>query len=364
MLDLSGVEMTVLATLPVIAFGLTAPLGPWLTRRFSVSRVLLWSMCALAAALVIRVLWLPLLLPGTFLAGAAIMAAGTLLPQYLKSLNASGLWVGLCSMTFGLGAALGAAFVSPIYAASGYRIDVAWGVWALPAAVAAASLLLGVLRARTAGGGRGESRAKIVFTSNSVGTIALLTLVFGVQALLYFAVTAWMPLLLTDRGLDTAQTGWLLAWFSIAGFIPTLLTPVIARQRSILLWFGPGLGVAIAAGMLWLLLAPADQVVWAVGGLGAVQSAAFGLSISLIVTMSSNPSTVGVVSAFGQGAGYALAGAGSLGIGLLHTLTGSWVPSFLVMAALGLVLSLVTAVAIRRHGVDLVGNPAVAVTTR
>ncbi|MEO6201338.1 MAG: MFS transporter [Cryobacterium sp.] len=356
-LELSAVESTLLATLPVIAFGLSAPLGPWLARRFSVARVLLWAMWALAAGLLLRVLWPPLLLPGTFLVGAAIMAAGTLLPQFLKSLDASGLWVGLSSMSFGVGAALGAAFVSPIYAASGHRIDVAWGVWALPALVAGVPLLMGVARMRSAGGGLGEPSARLVFTPRSTGTIVAVTLVFGVQALLYFAVTAWMPLLLAERGYDSGQAGWLLAWFSISGFVPTMLTPIIARHRALLLWVGPSLGVAIAAGVLWLYFAPPEQVFWAVGGLGAVQSAAFGLGISLIVTMSANPGTAGVVSAFAQGAGYALAGAGSLGIGLLYTVSGGWMLSFMVMSALGLVLSIVAALAVRHEPIDLLPVP-------
>lgn len=355
-LELSAVETTVLATLPVIAFGLSAPLGPWLARRHGVGAVLLWSMWALAAGLLIRVLWPALLLPGTFLVGAAIMAAGTLLPQFLKSLDASGLWVGLSSMSFGVGAALGASLVSPIYTASGQRIDVAWGVWALPALVAGIPLLVGVLRMRSDGGAPPQQRPALDFAPRATRTMALLTLVFGVQALLYFAMTAWMPLLLLERGHDSAQTGWLLAWFSIAGFVPTLITPILARRRAVLVWVGPGLGIAIAIGMLALYFSSNEQVFWVVGGLGAVQSAAFGLSISLIVTMSANPSTAGVVSAVGQGVGYAFAGAGSLVIGLLHTATGGWMASFVVMAILGLVLSVVVAVAIRRESVDLVAE--------
>src|SRR5437868_4827152 len=64
-----GPELSsVLVTLPVIAFGLTAPIGPWLARRIGVTGALGWAMVALAAALALRVLAPALLLPGTFLA--------------------------------------------------------------------------------------------------------------------------------------------------------------------------------------------------------------------------------------------------------------------------------------------------------
>ena len=338
---------SVLVTLPVIAFGLTAPIGPWLARRIGATGALGWAMVALAAALALRVLAPALLLPGTFLAGAAIMAAGTLLPQYLKSLNAGGLWIGLSSMSFGVGAALGAGLVVPLYRATGESVPVALGLWSALAVVAA--LAVGLVARRGGGAAQIERRPRLAVPAGGVGTVALVTAVFGLQALLYFAVTAWMPQFLADRGIAADERGWLLAWFSIAGFLPTVLTPMIARRPAVLRWFGPGLG--------WLFIASAEQYVWVVGLLGAVQSAAFGLTISLIVSLSANAPTAGVMSAVGQGVGYAFAGAGSLLIGVVHAASGGWSLSFALMAGLAALLSVAIALVIRRMPVDLLAAP-------
>lgn len=345
--ELSGV----LVTLPVIAFGLTAPIGPWLARRIGVARALGWAMVVLAAALALRVLAPALLLPGTFIAGAAIMAAGTLLPQYLKALNAGGLWVGLSSMSFGVGAALGAGLVVPIHRAAGESVPTALGLWSALAVVAA--LAIGLVARRSGGAARIERRPPLTIPAGGRGTIALVTAVFGLQALLYFAVTAWMPQFLADRGIAADERGWLLAWFSVAGFLPTLLTPMIARRPTMLRWFGPGLGVAVLLGLGWLFVASSDQYFWVVGLLGAVQSAAFGLAFSLIVSLSANPPTAGVMSAVGQGAGYAVAGAGSLLIGVVHAASDGWSLSFALMAALAALVSVAIALVIRRMPVDL-----------
>lgn len=350
--ELSAVESTVLVTLPVIAFGLTAPVGPWLARRVGVSRALAWIMVGLSAALAMRVLLPGLLLPGTVLAGMAIMAAGTVLPQYLKSVNASGLWVGLSSMTFGVGAALGAGLAVPLYRASSESVPVALGVWA--AVPVCAAVLMFVVSRQPSNAVVGSARPQLKIPTGGAGTLALITIVFGLQALLYFAVTAWMPLFLEDRGEPAEVRGWLLAWFSIAGFIPTMLTPMIARRAGVLRWFGPALGIVVAAGLGWLFIASGPQFFWVVGLLGAVQSAAFGLAISLIVGFSVNAATAGIVSAVGQGFGYVVAGAGSLLVGVLHTASGSWSWSFIVMGAVAFALSIATAVLIRRRPVDLV----------
>ncbi|KQW04003.1 hypothetical protein ASC66_16170 [Leifsonia sp. Root4] len=350
---LSAELSSVLVTLPVIAFGLTAPIGPWLARRTGVAGALGWAMVALAVALALRVLAPALLLPGTFLAGAAIMAAGTLLPQYLKSLNASGLWIGLSSMSFGVGAALGAGLVVPIHRATGESVPVALGLWSALAVVAAVAIILVARRGDTS---RNHHRPRLAIPAGGGGTISLVTAVFGLQALLYFAVTAWMPQFLADRGVAAEERGWLLAWFSVAGFLPTLLTPMIARRPAVLRWFGPGLGVAVLLGLGWLAVASTGQYVWVVGVLGAVQSAAFGLAISLIVGLSANPPTAGVMSAVGQGAGYAVAGTGSLLIGVVHAASGGWALSFALMSGLAALLSLAVALVIRRKPVDLLDH--------
>ncbi|UOQ88599.1 MFS transporter [Agromyces endophyticus] len=349
---LSTADATVLATLPVIAFGLTAPIGPWLARRLGVARALAWSMAALAAALVVRVVASVLLLPGTFLAGVAIMAAGTLLPQYLKELRASGLWIGLSSMSFGVGAALGAGLVVPAYTATGGSAPLALGAWALLAVAAASATAFAALR-----GGEPRStgaQPRLRLPRGGGVTIGLVTAVFGLQALLYFAVTAWLPQFLADRGEPPAVRGALLAWFSIAGFVPTLVTPVLARMPRVLRWFGPGLGIAIAIGLGLLYLASGDRFVLVVGVLGAVQSAAFGLGITLIVNLSANTPSAGVVSAIAQGGGYAIAGAGSLLIGVVHEASGGWEASFALMAVVAVAFAVAVALVIRRAPVDLV----------
>jgi CP family cyanate transporter-like MFS transporter len=200
------------------------------------------------------------------------------------------------------------------------------------------------------------ARARLVIPRGAGRTIALVTAVFALQALLYFAVTAWLPRLVIDRGGSTATAGALLAWFSLIGLAPTLVTPILARRPRVLAWFGPAIGVCVAAGYVWLLAAEPAQYVAVVGVLGIFQSAAFALGISLIVSLSADPTTAGVMSAVAQGVGFAVAGIGSLLIGLLHDATGGWNLSFLVMAAIALTLSAAVWAVIRRSPVDLVAR--------
>ena len=349
---LDPLAASVLVTLPVIALGASAPLGPWLARRLGVAWALTATMIALAAALALRVIGAAPLLVGTVVAGAAIMAASTLVPQYLKSLSASGLWVGISTMSFGAGAAAGAGLTAPLYQWFGDDARVALGAWAALAAAAALAMAAAARGSAQVSGAAARPRLAIPYGAGH--TIALVTAVFALQALLYFAVTAWLPRLVIDRGESTATAGALLAWFSLIGLVPTLVTPILARRPRVLAWFGPAIGVFVATGYAWLLVADPAQYVYAVGLLGVFQSAAFALGISLIVSLSANPASAGVVSAVAQGVGFAVAGMGSLLIGLLHDASGGWVASFVVMMAIALAFSVVVWAVTRRTAVDLV----------
>lgn len=349
---LDPLAASVLVTLPVIALGAGAPLGPWLARRLGVAWALTATMIALAAALWLRVIGAAPLLIGTVVAGVAIMAASTLVPQYLKSLAAGGLWVGISTMSFGAGAAAGAGLTAPLYAWFGDDARLALGAWAALAAGAALAMAAAA-RGSTQGLGK-ATRPRLAITQGAGRTMALVTAVFALQALLYFAVTAWLPRLVVDRGESTATAGALLAWFSLAGLAPTLVTPVLARRPRVLAWLGPAIGVFVAVGYAWLLVADAAQYAVVVGLLGVFQSAAFALGISLIVSLSANPASAGVVSAVAQGVGFAVAGVGSLLIGLLHDTTGGWVASFGVMIVVALAFGAVVRAVARRSPVDLV----------
>lgn len=345
---LSAAATGVLATLPIVAFGISAPLGPMLARRIGTARALLVAMVVLAVALALRVLDGWMLVPGTFIAGAAIMMGATLIPPFLKSLGASGLWVGLSTMSFGVGAALGASASVPLERVLGGTAP-ALACWAVLALIAAAALLLV---------GRGDSvaaqhRPRIAITRDNRSTVLIMTAVFSLQSLLYFAVTTWLPSMLAERGTDPGTAGWLLGWFSLIGLIPSLVAPVIARRRSALTWFGPGLGLAMAAGYAWFAFSSGmDTAV--VSWIGIVQNAGFGLAMGLLVSLAADAPSASILSAIAQGVGYAVAGVGSLLLGLLHDATGDWTASILVMALLGIALSACTAMVIRRRPVSLI----------
>ena len=89
-LGVGNVAMGAVGTLPVLAFGLVAPLAPALGRRIGIGRSLAASMLLLALGTVLRSAGgYGLLLAGTVLLGIAIGIGNVLVPALIKGASVS-----------------------------------------------------------------------------------------------------------------------------------------------------------------------------------------------------------------------------------------------------------------------------------
>ena len=163
-------------------------------------------------------------------------------------------------------------------------------------------------------------------------------LFMGLQSLVYYATLSWLPTILRDRGESAAGAGDLLAMMGVGNLAVSLVVPVMAqRMRTQHVLVVPTV-VAIAGGLAGLVYAPlGSAVAWALI-LGAGQNAALALAIFFTAARSPDAATAASLSAFSQAAGYLLASTGPLGVGLLHSATGSWTASVAALFALTAVL--------------------------
>ena len=337
---LTPFAVSVLSSLPVLMLAAGAPLAPVLERRLGVRRAVVALGASLVLALLIRPLDVPTLFAGTVLAGIAIAGLSVLIPQLVRDdLGAhAGLWSGLFSTSFGLSAALGAALVVPLLTATG-SLAFSLAVWAAPAAlltaVAVAAAVRDRYRSAGAPGGRGPVGRSRAGRLRIGARVLQLTAFFGCQALVFFSVTAWLPTLFHDRGLDQASAAGLLAMLSVAGLPASLLVSLLAarvRRPNLLVASVSALSAVGLAGVTW---GPLELAPFAAAVLGFAQGAAFGLAVALIVLRA--PRAVGLASfsAFVQGCGYALAALGPLLLGTLRAAALPW------SVAIGVLLAVV-----------------------
>lgn len=339
-----------LTTIPVFAFGAFAFLTPGLTRRFGMHRVLGIIMIILAAGIALRLQpSLLALFSGTVLVGAAIAVGNVLLPPAIKGdfSHRAGLMMGLYSTSLFLGAALASGLTVPLMSAFDGSWRPAMGIWAIPA-VLAALLWIPQMRRRAgklAPAGEGTDSKTAVDAPSEVGEPPFRAILtdpmawavtgfMGLQSMSYYAALTWVPAILQDAGMPADRAGWLLSFSAFPAILTCLFTPAIA-QRLRPRWLGAAAAVILTAGgFTGLLIAPTGGAYAWMTLLGMGQGVAISLSLSYIVWRSPDAHHTGHVSTMAQGFGYLFAGLGPLGLGWLHSVTGSWAAPLIALLVL------------------------------
>lgn len=330
---LSSAAASLLTALPVLAFGVCAPLAPRLGRRFGMEPTLLVCLAVLTAGIAVRTLPSAVaLFTGTVAAGVAIAVGNVLLPGLVKRDYAAhaGLMTGVYSGALSAGAGLAAGLTVPLQHATGLGWRPTLALWAAPAAVAAVVWLpvLAGPRHRAVGAARPWTALW------GSGLAWQVTVFMGLQSFEFYALLAWLPSVFEQHGSSAATAGWLLSLAGFAGIPSSFVVPVLAarahRQRRLV-----ALSVGLcAAGTAGLVLAPtAAAPVWMVL-LGLGQGAAISLALAFLVLRSADAEVAAELSGMAQCLGYVVAAAGPFLVGVLRDATGGWRVPLLVLLGL------------------------------
>lgn len=223
---------------------------------------------------------------------------------------------------------------APLTAAVGWQWAlVAWSVFMLAA---------GVLW-RRATAGRVHDPLALVRGGGAGGTAPVwrrgitwcLTLAFAGQAFAYYAVTTWLPEILSDlRGMSAAGAGGAAAIFQLFGVVGGVGVPLLVARGASLRAVFAGMSALWLTLPVGLLLAPQLWPVWAACA-GVSQGGNFTVIFTLVVQRSRAQSEARRMSAMVQSLGYAAAAVGPFALGALHTRSGGWtVPLLVVLGAL------------------------------
>lgn len=340
-LGVDNVAMGAVGTLPVLMFGLVAPLAPGLGRRFGLGRTLAASMALLAVGTVLRSLggyvWL---LVGTAVLGVAIGVGNVLVPALIK--GAFPQRVGALTSLYGsmmvVGATVSAAVAVPVADATGWPVSL--GVWAVPAGIATVVVLVSVLlddrgtapeeRARAAAARRAETGvpARLLHRSSIAWHV---TAFMGLQSLFFYITLAWLPDVLVERGMSDARAGVMVSVLNVAGLVGVLVAPAVADRVTDQRWYATWSGLAVVAGVATLLvpgttLAPVASTLL---GLGA--GATVGIAFALFSLRTDSVRDAAAVSGMAQTWGYLLSAIGPLAWGAMRDASGSWTPPLLAL---------------------------------
>jgi len=330
-LRLSGPATAVLTMLPVVFFGLLAPAAPRLARRAGIEPVLMVALLALLAGLAVRTVAGPgLLFAGTILVGGAIGVGNVLLPPLIKRdfPERTGAMMGVYTMSVAGSAAVAAGTTVPVSTLLGWDWRGALAMWAIPAALAAVAWLpqaRGHTRPAEEPGGPSLARDALAWQ---------VTVFFGLQSMLFYALLAWLPSMYRDYGFSPAAAGFVLSLSGLVQIPVTLVLPGIAVRAPHQVTHIVLATAVFGAGLAGVLLAPtAAPYLWAVLiGVGA--GSCFALGLALFVLRTRRVQETARLSAMAQSVGYLISACGPLLFGLVHDATGSWTAPMLMLVLL------------------------------
>jgi CP family cyanate transporter-like MFS transporter len=315
-----------LTTLPLLAFGLLAPIAPRLARRFGMERILLASLLILVAGILLRGAGsVAALFLGTVVLGAAIAVANVLLPSLVKREfpERAGLMTSVYTTSLGIIAAFAAGVSVPLAQLAGIGWQGALAVWAVPALLACVAWLPQL--------GRRDYPAD-PSPRSSIGVSDLwrsplawqVTLFMGLQSLAYYVTLTWLPEILQAEGMGAARAGWMLGLSQAVAIVTMFLAPMIAERRP------SQRGVVVVAvgtsgiGALGLLVAGSTASTLWVVLLGLGQGASFSLALTFFALRSPDPGHAAALSGMAQSVGYLLSAGGPFLFGVLRDVTGAW----------------------------------------
>jgi MFS transporter, CP family, cyanate transporter len=332
----------VLVTLPVLCFGLLAPLAPVLARRLSVPATISVALIVLLAGMLVRLIpGVGFLFFGTALAGAAIAIGNVLVPVLIRTdfPHRTGAMMALYTAWLIGFAALAAGVTVPLADALGGGWRPGLAVWAIPAAVAAVAWLPALMRRRSASsapiGPAGDPHPGHTARGLLRNRLAWeVTLFFALQSGGFYATLAWLPSIFRSHGASDAHAGLLLSLTMVVGLVTALTVPVLATRARDQRLLVIGAAALTAAGFAGILVAPMSApYLWTVL-LGLGENASFPLALMLIVLRGGSVAATEGLSTLSQSLGYVLAAAAPLAVGAIHAATGSWNPALLLLLVL------------------------------
>jgi CP family cyanate transporter-like MFS transporter len=327
----------VLTSLPVLAFAVFGALAPAAAARLGPHRVTFLALLAVVVGLAGRAVvgheasFLAL----SLVAVSGMAMANVLIPSLVRLHfpHRIGLVTGLYTTALAVGLTASFLLTVPVAdALGGWRYGI--GIWAVLAAVAALPWL-GLIRHDQ----RIDAPVRDVGYRDIARTRLgwAMTLFFGLQSLMAYAVFGWFATLWRDAGFGAGTASALVGVVAAVSIPLSLWAPqAVARpgdQRWVLVLIMSCYPVAYVG----LLVAPhALAVLWAlVLGTALVT---FPVVLTMVGLRTRTAGATAALSGWTQSTGYLMAALGPFGIGVLHEATDGWTWPLLVLTALSVPL--------------------------
>lgn len=328
-----------ITAVPLVAWALVSPLAHGLSRRYGLSRVVLWALALLLVGTVVRSLPGPTvsLWIGTGLIGVALAIANVLMPAAVKRDFAphrtTAMMAGYTALLSGVGA-LSSGVAVPFSHLSGG--DSGWrmallltGGMLLPLAIVAWAWATRGSSPRRTRGVRPRHERTGIWTDRLAWLVAVY---MGLQSCAFYMLVTWLAAISTSTGRSAVQAGFDVMFYQLFSLAGSLTLPFVLRGRA-RRWIPAVIPLLGAAGAIGLILSPGAILVWA-ATLGLFGGLSLAMALTLLADRARDHEASSALSGMAQSVGYLLAAIGPVAFGAVHAATGGWTGSLLMLLAI------------------------------
>jgi CP family cyanate transporter-like MFS transporter len=324
-----------LNALPLLIFAIASPFATRISRVFGLERALFGALWLIAAGCLFRSsgmtagLWF-----GTALIGTGIAIANVLIVPLVKRdfPQHTALCVGLYAATMALMAGLASGLAAPLSNLTVYGWQLSLGVWCVLTLLALTTWWPHHKRAnaQSPGAAIGPARRPSLWRSALAWQVSMF---MALQTLVFYTLIDWFPSMVSGVGIGSTEAGACLFAYQAIAVVANLTTSVAIKRLNDQRVLGFCCSLAIAIGLLGLLIAPTLALYWLLfAGAGAGMSMV--TCLSLFGLRSRDHHEASALSGMAQCVGYGLGALGPFLAGWVRDVSGGWhVPLTMLLGA-------------------------------
>jgi CP family cyanate transporter-like MFS transporter len=347
---LSKIQMSVLLSIPIIAFSSSSLIMGYLGRRASSDRIITLALLFLTIGLVLRIFTgVYGLFLFTALIGVSIAVMNYEIPVWVKLHvpESSGLVTGIYVTLMGVGAAVATAISVPIAEST----DLSWKLSMAPWVLLSVAATLYWLTQRRRYSFRSTTEFSPFWRTKAIKSpIAwALVLFFGLESMTFYGSASWLPTILTTKDFSLAGAGAAIAFSGLLGSAVGLFFPHwISKFRDQRLLLA---AISALTGCSFIMMTFQDGkilILWlCLSNIGI--SMAFPACLLLASMKSDTPEMTRTLSTMMQSLGYIISAAGPIYVGSFFEATGSWNVALVAIAGISSLQLLVGLVVGKPH---------------
>lgn len=317
-----------ITTLPLIAFAVFSPFVSKISSKFGYGLTMLSGLIFIIAGEFIRSYTNSFgVFAGTILIGMGIAIGNVLIPSIIKlkfSKNV-GIITSIYTTSMCIFAAVGSGVSVPLAIGYNFGWRHALAVWSILSLITIFVWLPQLKNSNV-------STNKNTIVKNTKGTSIWksplawwVTLFMGTQSLLFYCLVAWLPSIITAKGMSAEFSGMMALLFQLVGLPATLLMPIIAdrfKDQKVITTIS---SLIYLVGMSLLFVSnSAISIIISLIFVGIGMGGSISLSITFISLRAPNAKKAAELSGMSQSAGYSLAAVGPFLIGFIFDRTSSF----------------------------------------